>query len=73
MQTLTDAHKAWIRKTVHGGAENLIADLERDAGQGADIEQFMTTMYFVFGMSAPLPAQSAQPDEPTESDDSEKD
>lgn len=55
-QTLTDAHKAWIRKTVHNG-DDLIRDLERDAQAGQDIEKRMATLYKIFGMSAPMPSE----------------
>lgn len=72
MQTLSDAHKEYIRRTVTVGAEQLIAILESAAAspEGADIEKFMAGMYFAFGMGAPLPPK---PDEPAESDDSAKD
>ena len=67
---LTDVQKQILRQTVHN-ADQLIADLEREAAtpEGVNIEGFMTGLYLV-SMNAPLPPQ---PDEPTESDDSEKD
>ena len=69
-QKLTDAQKDFIRRTVQGGAEQLIADLEAQASQGVDIEKFIAAMYLTFQMKAPLPPQ---PDEPTPPDETEKD
>lgn len=69
-QHLTDVHKDFIRRTMQGGAEQLIADLERDAARGVDIEKFIAGMYLAFQMSAPLPPK---PDEPTETDETQED